>query len=119
MNSWKLAALVAALFVGLAACSDDGQVGTPLSVSLIGPDTGTALVSTPFLYDVSGRSLSGLIFEWGDGTRDSLPTAGAQSAQGSRPHTYDSAGSYTVLLVAEDAIEGTGSAQATVLIGGN
>ena len=101
------------------ACSDDGEIGSPLSVSLTGPGTGLAGDDLPFVYQVRGRSLSGLIFEWGDGTRDSVPTAGAQTADGTRLHAFDTAGVYTVNLVAEDAIDGVESSQVSVDVQAN
>ena len=68
------------------------------------------------LYNVTGRRLSGVIFTWGDGTVDSLATAGAQTASGAREHTYQSAGLFTVRARAEDAVEGVASAEATINI---
>lgn len=116
MNGTTRFVLCVLLLIGAAGlgCEDDGEIGSPLSVSLTGPGTGLAGDGLPFQYQVEGRSLSGIVFEWGDGARDSLPTAGAQSAEGTRVHTYDSAGVYTVSMVVEDALEGTDAAQVTV-----
>ena len=114
-----VAAVAGVVSWGIMACEDTSEIGSPLSVSLTGPSTGLAGEALPFMYDVSGRSLSGLIFEWGDGTRDSVPTAGAQTAQGTRLHTFDSAGTYTVLLQAEDAVEGIENDQVTVDVQAN
>ena len=112
--------LLTTIMCGLLwACSDEGEIGSPLSVSLTGPGTGLAGEELPFTYVVRGRSLSGLIFEWGDGARDSVPAAGAQSADGTRIHTFDTAGVYLVNLVVEDAIEGVESAQVSVDVQGN
>ncbi|MGI9629319.1 MAG: PKD domain-containing protein [Longimicrobiales bacterium] len=98
----------------LWACSDGGEIGSPLSVDLTGPATGLAGEELPFMYDVEGRSLAGIIFEWGDGSRDSVPTAGAQTAMGTRLHTFDSVGVYLVNMVVEDAVEGVQSASVSV-----
>ena len=120
MRRFLVGAAVAACVLGVMwACEDTSDIGTPLSVMLVGPETGLAGEGLPFSYQVSGRSLSGIIFLWGDGLRDSIPTAGAQTAMGTRVHTFDSAGVYLVNLTAEDALEGVGNAQVTVTVQSN
>ena len=103
---------------GLGSCYED-EIGTPLSIELIGPETGLVDEKLSVLYNVSGRRLNGVIFTWGDGTVDSLATAGAQTASGAREHTYESAGLFTVRARAEDAVEGVASAEATINIQGS
>ena len=103
---------------GLASCYED-EIGTSLSIELIGPDTGLVDQKLSVLYNVSGRRLNGVIFTWGDGTVDSLATAGAQTASGAREHTYQSAGLFTVRARAEDAVEGVASAEVTINIQGS
>ena len=114
-----VAGLVALGFGLVAACGDNGEIGSPLTVSLTGPETGLAGDSLPFGYDVAGRSLTGIIFEWGDGTRDSVPTAGAQTAIGTRWHAFDTVGVYVVNMVVEDGLEGTASDQVSVDVQSN
>lgn len=108
---WTLGITIA----GTTACEDD-PIGTPLSVELVGPGTGVAEEELSVLYAVSGRRLLGVIFSWGDGSTDSLGTAGAQTASGSMRHTYDSSGVFTVRAEAEDALEGTGIAEVTITV---
>lgn len=109
------AALSCLAAAGLASCYED-EIGTPLSIELIGPDAGLVDQKLSVLYNVSGRSLNGIIFNWGDGTVDSLATAGAQKASGDREHTYQSTGLFTVRARAEDAVEGVASAEITINI---
>ena len=116
---WMAVGLVAVGFALVAACEDNGEIGGPLTVSLTGPETGLAGDSLPFGYDVSGRSLAGIIFEWGDGTRDSIPAAGAQTAFGTRWHIFDTVGVYLVNMVVEDGVEGTASDQVSVDVQSN
>lgn len=116
---WIVAAFVALGFGATAACEDTSQIGSPLSASLTGPGTGLAGDSLPFGYDVAGRSLSGLIFEWGDGTRDSVVAAGAQTALGTRWHIFDTVGVYVVNMVVEDAVEGVVTDQVSVDVQAN
>ena len=99
----------------LASCYED-EIGTPLSIELIGPETGLVDEELSVLYDVSGRRLNGIVFAWGDGTVDSLATAGAQTASGAREHTYRSTGLFTVRVRAEDAVEGVASAEVIINI---
>ncbi|MDE2754289.1 MAG: hypothetical protein OXI83_17080 [Gemmatimonadota bacterium] len=98
-----------------ASCYED-EIGTPLSIELIGPETGLVDEELSVLYNVSGRRLNGIVFTWGDGTVDSLATAGAQTASGAREHTYQSTGLYTVRAQAEDAVEGVASAEVIINI---
>ena len=117
MTPWLMA--VAALFaVTPAACYNDDEIGTPLSLELIGPETGLVGDELSVLYDVSGRSLSGIIFTWGDGGVDSLATAGAQTASGAMQHTYEAAGVFTVSARVEDALEGVASAEVSINVQG-
>lgn len=116
--------LLVRLLVGLGAVSlalapvscDDDQIGSPLSIHLIGPDTGIAGRKLSVLYEIKGRSLTGVIFDWDDGAVDSLTTAGAQAATGSVEHTYQAAGVFTVRAVVEDAIEGSRRAEVEIVV---
>lgn len=101
------------LAASLVACYDD-EIGTPLSIELIGPATGVVDQKLSVLYNVSGRSLNGIVFTWGDGAVDSLAAAGAQTASGSREHIYEAAGLFIVRARAEDAVEGVASAEVMI-----
>ncbi len=98
----------------VAGCITDDEPGSPLSVELIGPETGLVGDQLSVLYNVYGRSLSGIIFSWGDGATDSLATLGATLAQGSRQHTYEMPGLFTVTARVEDAVEGVATAEVTI-----
>lgn len=108
-------ALLLLIAIAPASCYDD-ELGSPLSVELIGPETGFVGQKLSVLYNVSGRNLSGIVFTWGDGAVDSLATAGAQSASGAREHTYEVSGMFTVRARAEDAVEGVASAEVFINI---
>jgi len=99
----------------LASCYED-EIGTSLSIELIGPETGLVDQKLSVLYNVSGRRLNGIVFTWGDGSVDSLATAGAQTASGAREHTYQSTGLFTVRAQAEDAVEGVASDEVIINI---
>ena len=109
-----LSALLPCLLALAAGCITDGELGSPLSVELIGPETGLVDDQLSILYNVSGRSLSGIIFSWGDGATDSLSTLGATTAQGSMQHTYEMPGLFTVTARVEDAVEGVATAEVTI-----
>lgn len=109
------AALSLALATALTACYDD-EIGTPLSIELIGPDVGVVGEKVSVLYNVTGRSLNGVIFTWGDGSVDSLATAGAQTASGAREYIYQLPGLFKVRARAEDAVEGVASAEVMINI---
>ncbi len=111
-------ALLACLLALAAACITDDEIGTPLSVELIGPETGLVGDELSVLYNVSGRSLTGIIFTWGDGAIDSLGTVGAQTASGSMQHVYEMPGLFTVTARVEDAVEGVASAEVSINVQG-
>lgn len=109
-----LSALLPCLLALAAGCITDDEIGSPLSVELIGPETGLVGDQLSVLYNVTGRRLSGIVFSWGDGATDSLATAGAQSASGSMQHTYEMPGLFTVRALVEDAVEGVASAEVSI-----
>ena len=110
----RVVAAASLCMLALAACWSDDEIGTPLSVELIGPETGLVGDELSVLYNVSGRRLEGVVFTWGDGATDSLPTVGAQTAAGSMKHTYESSGMFIVRARAVDALEGVASAQVSI-----
>lgn len=102
------------LGVAVAACWDDSEIGTPLSIELIAPEAGRVSEELAVRYEVTGRQLVGIIFDWGDGASDSVPARGAQTASGSVHHTYAATGTFTVKGRAEDVVEGFAEAQVEV-----
>ncbi|MCY3546492.1 MAG: PKD domain-containing protein [Gemmatimonadetes bacterium] len=111
-------AVLVCLVALAASCITDDEIGTPLFVELIGPETGLVGDQLSVLYNVSGRSLTGIIFTWGDGAVDSLGTVGAQTASGSMQHVYEMPGLFTVRAVVEDAVEGVASAEVSINVQG-
>lgn len=82
----------------------------------MGPEAGRVGHELAVRYEVTGRQLVGIIFDWGDGASDSVPARGAQTASGSVHHTYAAAGTFTVKGRAEDVVEGFAEAQVEVEI---
>ena len=113
----RAAILLTGITVAAVACAAD-EIGSPLSIELTGPGTGVAGEPLSVLYDVKGRSLLGVIFDWGDGAVDSLGTARSQSAAGSMQHTYLVPGHFTVRAQAEDATEGAATAHVSIDVAG-
>lgn len=111
-----LPALLALIAASVAAACDEDPIGSPLSVELAGPGAGVVGEELAVQYQVRGRRLLGVVFTWGDGVADTLATEGAQSAAGTRRHTYGSAGVYTVQARAQDAVEGVASAEASIRV---
>ena len=109
-------------YIAVVACLASGcnsaefTFGGPLELELTSNSPVSVSDSLRVEYDVVGRTLLGLELEWGDGTFDSLFFSGAQSAGGFRFHTYDSAGTYTVIGSVTDQVEGIVAESLTVTI---
>ena len=99
------------LGLALTACWTEEEVGTPLSIELTGPGGGRVNQELSVHYEVTGRQLVGVIFEWGDGAADSVRARGAQTASGSVRHTFAEAGTFTVVGRAEDVVDGVAEAR--------
>jgi hypothetical protein len=67
-----------------------------------------------FLVSAQGGRLLGLVMEFGDGATDQRPTGGARSARLTFRHAYASAGTYTAIVTATDAV--AGDARASVMV---
>jgi hypothetical protein len=82
----------------LTGCGDFSQTIRETALTLTPDRTNTPtgqLVS--FRYDAQGRSLAGLVIDFGDGSPpDSLGLQGAVTATGTRTHTFTQAGSFIV-----------------------
>lgn len=109
-----LFAFVAAV---LTACtSAELTFGGPLDVQVSSNSPVAVSDSLRLEYDVSGRSLLGLVVQWGDSQVDTVLFAGAQSAGGRTFHLYDSAGTYDLQATALDQFQGSVSEQLTVTV---
>ena len=98
-------------------CSDATFTGggpLELSISAVSPVAVTD--SLVVEYEVVGRSLLGMVVDYGDTRSDSIFFQGAQTAGGRAPHLYAASGQYTISARADDAIEGTVTEQLTVTI---
>jgi hypothetical protein len=102
--------------LGSLACSsiDIAEPG-PLSVSFTASPA-TAVAGTPidFRFEASGNQLASIALVYGDGAVDSVDTLLARTAQGSRRHTYTSAGDYQARITVYDP--SMGRAADTVLV---
>lgn len=109
--------VVAALVGGVWGCSDSlVDIGRELSLDFSGPPTTALSDSLPVTYDVRGRSLLGMVVDYGDGSLDSLFFSGAQSAGGRVAHKYQEPGDYVVSGKVQDAVEGSIMAEFPVTI---
>lgn len=111
---------VALLLLGTSAgCFGESEIGSPLAIELEGPENGQAGEELAVRYSAVGRSLGGIVLAWGDGAVDSVATAGAQSASGTRFHTYEQPGAFLVSAQVDDSLEGVASAELTINIQGS
>jgi len=69
-----------------------------------------------FRYEAQGRSLAGLILDYGDGGLDSLGFSGAVTATGTRTHSYSAPGTYIVTGRLEDFLGSTAGAEVQVTV---
>jgi hypothetical protein len=108
-----------AALVGLVAwsCSSITSTGKPLTITLTADRT-TAVVDqeVTFSYEATGKSISGILLEFGDGALDSINSYGSQSATGRRTHAYAEAGDYVAVGTVFDFSEGTRSATISVTV---
>ena len=106
------------LVLGVAACSEASiTLGGPLDLQLMSNSPATLSQDLIVEYDIVGRSLLGMVVDWGDMQTDSVFFSGAQTAGGSVNHRYSSSGSFTVSARVEDSLEGstTGTLGITIL----
>ena len=90
-----------------ASCNESTvAVGGPLSLQLEADSPVRLQDSVVVAFDVVGRSLIGLILDYSDGSKDSIPFSGAQSASGTIAHRFGSTGDFTIVGVVQDAIAG-------------
>lgn len=98
MRSLTLTLSLSLSLLFLAGCGDFSQTIRQTALTLTADRTTTPTGQTvSFRYDAQGRSLAGLIVDFGDGSRpDSLSLGGAVTATGTRTHTFTQAGSFIV-----------------------
>lgn len=107
------------LAMPVLACSETtfdvagGDVDVQLTVT---PATQTLGQAVTWETAAVGRSLSGTIVRFGDGTVDSVAALGAQTQGLIDMKTYDSVGVYTIIARAEDQFQGAAEDTATVEI---
>ncbi len=112
-----LVAAAALAVAGTAACSSSSlEIGSELSLELDAPASVPLADSLVIQYDARGRSLLGLVVEYGDGTADSVAFVGSQSAGGRLAHKYSESGEYRVTGRVQDGVEGTTMADVTVSV---
>ena len=95
--------MMAAVF----ACSSSEFIsGGPLDVQISADSAVAVGDSLELRYEVVGRSLLGMIVDWGDMGFDSLAFFGAQTAGGRVRHLYPQDGSFTISVRVEDQVDG-------------
>jgi hypothetical protein len=105
--------------MALAACGDFSTTIRPTALTLT-PDRTSAQTGQDFefRYDAQGRSLAGLIIDYGDGGLDSIGLQGAVTATGGRVHAYETPGTYVVTGRLEEFLGGVVNAEVTVSVTG-
>jgi hypothetical protein len=89
------------LFVSLLSFAACGDFSTTIreTALTITPDRTTAATGQTFdfFYDAQGRSLGGMVIDYGDGSpADSTELSGAVTATGHKLHAYEMPGAYIV-----------------------
>lgn len=92
------------------------SVGGELSLEITSNSPVSVADSVVITYDAVGRSLSGLVLDFGDSSVDSLSFFGAQSAGGRVSHLYGSSGEYSISAHVVDAIQGSLTKQLAVTV---
>ncbi len=118
MRLMSQVSLFATLAIAAAACSNEAiTFGGPLDLQISANGPVTVADSLQLDYDVVGRSLAGMVVDWGDAAVfDSIAFSGAQTAGGRVRHLYSTPGDYTVSASVVDQIEGTAVRELTVTI---
>ncbi len=99
-------ALPLLLVAAAVACSDTGVFvsGEPVRITLeVDAPSLDQGETHRFRIEAGGRSLLGVVIEYGDGQVDSIIAAGAQTATHVQDHIYAEPGPYLVRARAEDA----------------
>ena len=107
------------VIVGLVAAScssNEVTIGGSLDVQLSSNSPVLVGDSLELNYAVQGRSLLGMVVEWGDAGLDSLFFSGAQTADGRVRHLYQTNGAFTVIARVVDQVEGSETKTLTVTV---
>lgn len=119
---WKprRAALALASVALSVACSSVTFVGggdVSLTMTADPPSASTGQDVT-FSYDAVGSILVAIIMDYGDGTGDTLDTAGAQTASGRFVHAFETPGTFSVVGTIFDNLQGSASDTVVVQVAG-
>jgi hypothetical protein len=111
------------VFVALLVCGACSEVtygtgGPP--VLTITPDRTTVPLggAVNFEFSASGAILISVVMDYGDGSKDTRDTAGAQSASGRFVHAFGTAGTFTVVGTLLDNLQGPVQAEVQIVVGG-
>jgi hypothetical protein len=110
-------ALTVAVAASALACGDFSTTVRPTEVTIT-PSLTTAKVGQQieFRYSAQGRSMAGLIIDYGDGGLDSIGLGGAVTATGFKNHTYGVPANYLVSARLEDFLQNSASTEVKVNI---
>jgi hypothetical protein len=102
----------------LCACGDFSQTIRETALTLTPSRTTTPPGQVvEFRYEAQGRSLAGLILDYGDGSNpDSLFLQGAVTATGTFRHSFTQAGSYIVSGRLEEFFGGVATAEVPLTV---
>lgn len=105
------------VLVFLAGCGDFSTTIRPTELTLT-VDRAEAQPGQDFefYYQAQGRSMAGLILDYGDGAVDSLGFQGAVTATGRRSHSYENPGTYIVSGTLEDFLTPAVGAEVVVTV---
>jgi hypothetical protein len=105
----------ALLLAGAGCTSTSTDSGEPLSITLtVDRTAGSAAVDTfTFQYSATGSELLGIVLDFGDGQVDSVAALGASRAGATRPHVYQTAGTFEAFA---RALEAFGSVLADTVV---
>jgi len=115
---WIPTLLLATVFGAILGSCSSNEItfGGPLELQISSNSPVSVGDSLQLDYDVVGRSLLGLVVEWGDSELDSVFFSGAQSAGGRIGHVYGGEGSFTLMARVVDQVEGSDTEELTVTI---
>ena len=113
----KRGALLLVLGLLASGCTDESVfIGGPLMLSLTAASSVAVTDSLVVEYTVVGRSLLGMVVDYGDMQIDSFFFSSAQTASGRAPHLYAAPGQYSVSARVEDSVEGNVTEGLTVTV---
>ncbi len=102
--------------LGSGCSSESISLGGPLMLSLSAVSPIAVTDSLVVDYAIVGRSLLGMVVDYGDMQIDSFFFSTAQSASGRASHLYDAPGEYSVSARVEDSVEGNVTEEFSVTV---